>query len=90
MTKKNKPANEVWVVRVGEDRYLHRGGGELLNEIDLWRGTFRDEAGARRIFEFEEHDKFPGHYAVITDSGNVKRGPKMKVVRIKCSFEEIK
>lgn len=83
---KIKPANEVWVVRVGEDKYLHRGGGELLDEIDLWRGTFRDEASARRIYEFHEHDKFPGHY-YSDDAGH--HGPKMKIVRIKCSFKEI-
>lgn len=89
MAKKNKPANEVWVVRVGEDKYLHRRGNELLGKTDIQKCLFRSQSAAQRAYEFDEHDRFPGHFAVITESGNIKRGPKMKIVRIKCSFEEI-
>ena len=80
----------VWVVRVGEDRYLHRRGNELLGKSDILKCLFRSQAEAQLAYECDEHDRAPGHYAVITETGNIKRGPKMKVVQMNSSFEEVK
>lgn len=86
--------NEAFVIKLANGKYLKRGSGELLDEVDIWRGIYKDRKSAQWHMEVHAADA-KCHYfdtELFWEKPKTKgnTGILMEIVKVRFSVEEVK